>query len=53
MEELEVTDLKDVNGGNPILAYIGIIALAVNWKRLCDEVHNIGYEIGEALAKQE
>lgn len=52
MEELEATDLKDVNGGNPIFAYIGIITLAVNWKRLCDEVHDIGYEIGEVLAKQ-
>jgi len=52
MKELEIFDLKKVNGGNPVLAYVGIIALAVNWKRLCDEVHDIGVEIGEALAKK-
>jgi len=50
MEELNVDELKAIKGGNP-LVWLGVIAVAVNWKKLCDEVHEIGHDIGEALAK--
>ncbi len=54
VQELEQDELREVNGGNPMIALGGIatvIGIAVGWKVLCDEVNKIGQEIGAALVK--
>jgi hypothetical protein len=55
--ELGREELKEVGGGEPVTLLVlggaaAIVGLAVGWKALCDEVHEISKEIGASLARE-